>query len=117
MRLDDVHMRTYGSLPLPKAVAGQVATAKTAFADAAGTLHLPYARFQANTGHMLLAIITVEVIDLRLQILRRHEKTPLLGRDSLPGVVVVFWLAVPLYEETSLKTGMLRTTNLVTKKD
>lgn len=73
MRLNDIHMCLYGSIPFPKAVAGQVATAKTAFAHATRALHLPYAWLQANAGHMLFAIVAIDVIDFRLHFLGNHE--------------------------------------------
>jgi hypothetical protein len=70
--LDYVHMGLRRSLAFPEAKAGQVAAAQGAFAHTLGTLHLPHARLQANARHVLLAFITVEVVNLWLELFERH---------------------------------------------
>jgi hypothetical protein len=62
LQLDDVHMCAHRNFACSEAVTGQMAAAQGAFAHASRTLHLPHARLDANAGHVMFALLAVDVV-------------------------------------------------------
>jgi hypothetical protein len=66
-------MLGYWSLALSEAVTCQMATTQSTLADAARALYLPYARLDTNAGHVVFALLAIDVIYVLLQFLESHR--------------------------------------------
>ena len=104
LRPDYKHMRPHRSVAFPEAVASQMATAQTAFPHTTSSLNLPHPRFQTNARYMLVALFTVNIVNLRLQILRSHGRLlPSLGGS--PALALFLFSPLPFTKNRPRRLG------------